>query len=156
MRGVAAPKWMRCSRRTRQMSMRSRCAEPLGRQRTTSCRRRFSWPGDASISFPTPRSLGSWASLVECWPTSVVRTVAKSATPTSDHTVLAAVASLSPAERDAITLIAWDGLSADEAAIVLGCSRAAFYVRVHRARRRLAAALGHAIDPSNEQKADPS
>ncbi|MEO8267224.1 MAG: RNA polymerase sigma factor [Ilumatobacteraceae bacterium] len=73
-----------------------------------------------------------------------------------DSAVLAALAALTPSERDAITLIAWDGLGAEEAAIVLGCSRAAFYVRVHRARRRLAAALGTAIDSFNEQEADPS
>lgn len=75
----------------------------------------------------------------------------------SDSSVLAALAGLTPSERDAITLIAWDGLTAEEAAIVLGCSRAAFYVRMHRARRRLAAALGTAVDPCNEEKeADPS
>jgi RNA polymerase sigma-70 factor, ECF subfamily len=72
-----------------------------------------------------------------------------------DGAVLAALAALTPAERDAITLIAWDGLNAEEAATVLGCSRAAFYVRVHRARRRLAAALSPAIDPSHEQEACP-
>jgi RNA polymerase sigma-70 factor, ECF subfamily len=70
----------------------------------------------------------------------------------SDRTVLAALAALTPAERDAITLVAWDGLSAEEAANVLGCSRAAFYVRVHRARHRLAATLGLAIDAPNEQE----
>jgi RNA polymerase sigma-70 factor (ECF subfamily) len=69
------------------------------------------------------------------------------AVPSSDvaseaSVVRAAVDSLSVAERDAITLLAWDGLSADEAAAVLGCTRAAFYVRVHRARRKLAARLG--------------
>ena len=82
--------------------------------------------------------------------------VAEPATPTSDSTVSAALGALSPAERDAITLIAWDGLSAEEAATVLGCSRAAFYVRFHRARRRLTSALGTAFDPSNKQEADPS
>ncbi len=82
--------------------------------------------------------------------------LAEAAATPSDGTVLAALAALTSAERDAITLMAWDGLSAEEAATVLGCSRAAFYVRVHRARRRLAAALGLAIDPSNEQEADPS
>ena len=82
--------------------------------------------------------------------------IAESPAHTNDSAVLAALAALTPSERDAITLIAWDGLSAEEAAIVLGCSRAAFYVRVHRARRRLAAALGTAIDPSNEQEADLS
>ena len=82
--------------------------------------------------------------------------LAESAAQTSDSNVLAALAALTPSERDAITLVAWDGLTAEEAAIVLGCSRAAFYVRMHRARRRLAAALGKAIDPHNEQEADPS
>ena len=82
--------------------------------------------------------------------------VAESAAPTSDSAVMAALGALSPAERDAITLIAWDGLSAEEAATVLDCSRAAFYVRFHRARRRLTSALGTANDPSNKQEADPS
>jgi RNA polymerase sigma-70 factor (ECF subfamily) len=45
---------------------------------------------------------------------------------------------LNPAERNAITLLAWDGLTPAEAATVLGCSRAAVYLRLHRARRRLA------------------
>jgi RNA polymerase sigma-70 factor (ECF subfamily) len=62
--------------------------------------------------------------------------------------VRAAVDSLPLAERDAIMLLAWDGLSADEAAAVLGCTRAAFYVRVHRARRKLAARLGQTTEPS--------
>jgi RNA polymerase sigma-70 factor (ECF subfamily) len=56
--------------------------------------------------------------------------------PTGD--VLRALASLSPAEREAITLVAWDGLTPAEAATVLGCSRAAIYVRLHRARSRVA------------------
>ena len=61
----------------------------------------------------------------------------------SDHpAVLAALARLAPRDRDAITLIAWDGLDAEEAATVLGCSRATFYVRLHRAKKRLAEALG--------------
>ena len=61
----------------------------------------------------------------------------------SDHpAVLAALAQLAPRDRDAITLIAWDGLEAEEAATVLGCSRATFYVRLHRAKKRLAEALG--------------
>ncbi len=50
---------------------------------------------------------------------------------------------LSPAERDVVTLLAWDGLTPDEAAVVLGCSRAAVYLRLHRARRRLARELPH-------------
>ena len=78
------------------------------------------------------------------------------AAPHGDSAVLAALDALSPSERDAITLLAWDGLTPEEAAVVLGCSRTAFYVRVHRARRRLASVLRTALDPSNEQESDPS
>ncbi len=66
--------------------------------------------------------------------------------------VLAGLAELPPAERDAITLLAWEGLTPDEAAIVLGCSRATFYVRVHRARRRLASRLGAGPISSTKEK----
>ena len=55
--------------------------------------------------------------------------------------VLRALDRLRPAEREAITLLAWEGLTPAEAAITLGCSRAAVYLRLHRARRRLAADL---------------
>src|SRR3954447_21389943 len=48
-----------------------------------------------------------------------------------------ALAALPPAEREAITLLAWDELTPDEIAVVLGCSRAAVYLRLSRARRRL-------------------
>ena len=71
--------------------------------------------------------------------------------PAGDEAVLEALAALTPTERDAITLIAWDGLSAEEAAIVLDCSRSAFYVRLHRARKRLAAALASAPAASTER-----
>lgn len=40
-------------------------------------------------------------------------------------------------DREAITLVAWDGLSPSEAARVLGQSAVAFRVRLHRAKRRL-------------------
>lgn len=62
--------------------------------------------------------------------------------------VLTALAALPPAEREAITLIAWEGLTPEEAAIVVDCSRAAFYVRIHRARQRLAEHLGTGAEPS--------
>ncbi|MFC4908900.1 RNA polymerase sigma factor [Actinomadura gamaensis] len=54
---------------------------------------------------------------------------------------LAALAELSPKEVEAVTLTAWHGLDPAEAARVAGCSRAAFTVRLHRGRRRLAKAL---------------
>lgn len=44
---------------------------------------------------------------------------------------------LSDADREALALVAWDGLTGREAAQVLGCTRAAFSVRLTRARRRL-------------------
>ncbi len=56
--------------------------------------------------------------------------------------VLEALAGLREADREALLLIAWEGLSAREAASVLGCSAAAFAVRAHRARRRLARQIG--------------
>jgi RNA polymerase sigma-70 factor (ECF subfamily) len=53
----------------------------------------------------------------------------------------AALATLSEADQEVLTLIAWHGLGAAEAALVLGCTTATFFVRLHRARRRLRAAL---------------
>lgn len=52
--------------------------------------------------------------------------------------VAAALAQLSTADREVLTLSAWYELSADEAAQALGCSRSAYTVRLHRARHRLA------------------
>ena len=52
--------------------------------------------------------------------------------------VAAALAQLSTADREVLTLSAWYELSADEAAQSLGCSRSAYTVRLHRARHRLA------------------
>jgi RNA polymerase sigma-70 factor (ECF subfamily) len=53
--------------------------------------------------------------------------------------VLAALAALSSVEREALLLVAWDGLSTSEAAAAAGCSVTALKVRLHRARRRLRA-----------------
>jgi len=55
--------------------------------------------------------------------------------------VLRALAALSDADREVLTLVAWHGLTPSDAASVLGCSRPAFAVRLHRARRRLERAL---------------
>ncbi|RJL31021.1 RNA polymerase sigma factor [Bailinhaonella thermotolerans] len=61
--------------------------------------------------------------------------------------VLRALAALGDADREVLTLAAWHGLTSAEAARVLGCSRAAYFVRLHRARRRLDAALAAAEEP---------
>lgn len=55
--------------------------------------------------------------------------------------MVAALRRLSPADGEVLRLIAWDGLTSAQAAQSLGCSRATFAVRLHRARRRLVAAL---------------
>jgi RNA polymerase sigma factor (sigma-70 family) len=49
----------------------------------------------------------------------------------------AALERLAEADREALRLLYWDGLSGTEAARALGCTRATFLVRAHRARRRL-------------------
>ena len=49
---------------------------------------------------------------------------------------------LSEREREALLLVAWEGLSSAQAARVVGCSSAAFRLRLHRGRRRMATELG--------------
>nr|WP_275406742.1 sigma factor-like helix-turn-helix DNA-binding protein [Actinomadura bangladeshensis] len=65
---------------------------------------------------------------------------------------LAALRTLSAKEVEAVTLTAWHGLAPAEAARVAGCSRAALLVRLHRGRRRLAAAL----DETGARTPEPS
>jgi RNA polymerase sigma factor (sigma-70 family) len=60
-----------------------------------------------------------------------------------------ALAQLPEKDREAITLIAWDGLTPREAAAVLGQSPVSFRVRLHRAKRRLRQRL-EARGPSQE------
>jgi RNA polymerase sigma factor (sigma-70 family) len=76
-----------------------------------------------------------------------------------DPDVGAALATLSERDREALMLIAWDGLEHRVAATVMGCSTAAFTVRVHRARRKLEQALAGAqsspIDVSQEARSLP-
>jgi len=58
-----------------------------------------------------------------------------------DRGLAGALTQLSVQDRELLLLIAWEGLSPGQAARVLGCSRNALAVRLHRARKRLAAAL---------------
>lgn len=53
------------------------------------------------------------------------------------HAMLAAIDRLSPDDREALLLVAWDGLSYVDAAAVLGISRNTFASRLMRARERL-------------------
>jgi RNA polymerase sigma-70 factor, ECF subfamily len=73
----------------------------------------------------------------------------------ADHVVardqaLAALRTLSAKEAEAVTLTAWHGLDPTDAARAAGCSRAAFVVRLHRGRRRLAKALDASFEPGTE------
>jgi RNA polymerase sigma-70 factor, ECF subfamily len=59
----------------------------------------------------------------------------------SDPRLAQAFACLPERDREALTLIAWDGLDHRTAAQVMGCSTGSLAVRLHRARRRLARLL---------------
>ena len=52
-----------------------------------------------------------------------------------------ALRALSRTDREALLLVAWEDLTPKSAAASLGITQAAFRVRLHRARRRLVAAL---------------
>jgi RNA polymerase sigma-70 factor (ECF subfamily) len=56
-----------------------------------------------------------------------------------DSDVRAGLEALPMKEREALLLVAWEGLDPGRAAQALGCSDTAFRVRLHRARRRMAA-----------------
>jgi RNA polymerase sigma-70 factor (ECF subfamily) len=74
------------------------------------------------------------------------------------HSALQALASLPESDRELLTLIAWHGLSAKEAAHVLNCTGATLAVRLYRARRRLEKALeaAQASDLSDPAEAAPA
>lgn len=66
----------------------------------------------------------------------------------SRASILSALDTLETDDRDLLELLAWDGLSRDQLAAVFGVNRATIAVRVHRARRKLTAAL--AARPSGQ------
>ncbi|GAA0283728.1 sigma-70 family RNA polymerase sigma factor [Actinomadura nitritigenes] len=55
--------------------------------------------------------------------------------------IAAAFGELSENDRELLSLVGWEGLDHGEIAAVLGCSRNAVRIRLHRARRRFARAL---------------
>ncbi|GAA3162162.1 MULTISPECIES: RNA polymerase sigma factor [Nonomuraea] len=68
--------------------------------------------------------------------------VAESAQPGDElRGVREAFGRLSPGDREILALAGWEGLSADEIAAVLGCTRGNARLRLHRARKRLAKQL---------------
>ena len=67
-----------------------------------------------------------------------------------DPELVAAVLALPASEREALLLIAWDGLTPTQAAEAVGCSRAAFSMRLSRARRSVTAALSQPLPLTQE------
>ena len=65
-----------------------------------------------------------------------------------------ALATLGERDRDTLMLVAWEGLEGARAARAAGCSRSAFAVRLHRARRRLADELRRAAAPPSPADAE--
>lgn len=61
--------------------------------------------------------------------------------PAGGGRVAEAFARLRPQDRELLALAAWESLDAGEIAAVLGCSRNAARIRLHRARRRFASEL---------------
>jgi RNA polymerase sigma-70 factor (ECF subfamily) len=67
-----------------------------------------------------------------------------------------ALARLSERSREALMLVGWEGLSGARAARAAGCSRAAFAVRLHRARARLADELAALEADSLGPRSEPN
>jgi DNA-directed RNA polymerase specialized sigma24 family protein len=65
--------------------------------------------------------------------------------------VQCALASLSPGDREALMLVAFDDLTPAMAARALGINPSAFRVRLHRARRRFLAALDVSGQPARTE-----
>jgi len=61
-----------------------------------------------------------------------------------------ALDALDEADRELLVLVAWDELTPTQAARVVGCTPGAARVRLHRARRRFAAALGKRSNPDGQ------
>lgn len=72
---------------------------------------------------------------------------------------LHALSALSEEQREALLLVAWDGLTPDQAAAVLGIRPGTFRVRAHRARARLRLDVDDPpsfLKPSTIRSLDPS
>jgi RNA polymerase sigma-70 factor, ECF subfamily len=70
--------------------------------------------------------------------------------------LLSALECLTDEQREVLLLIVWDELSQREAAMVLGCSRGAVALRLHRARARLRTAMGQgAVEEGTDVRPPP-
>jgi RNA polymerase sigma-70 factor, ECF subfamily len=92
----------------------------------------------------------SLAAELRTWTTAAELTAADVADEVAERlSVLHAITMLSEADQELLTLVAWHGLSTRDAAGVVGCSVATYFVRLHRARRR----LEQAMDPAGNEPA---
>lgn len=66
-----------------------------------------------------------------------------------------ALAALSKPDREAILLVAWEGLTTRQAASILGVTATGLGVRLHRARRRLRIHLDRISDRVGSEPAEP-
>ena len=67
-----------------------------------------------------------------------------------DGPAFRALATLSPADQEVLRLVAWEELGNQQIAEVLGITANAVAIRLHRARQRFAAALGHGRGSNGE------
>jgi RNA polymerase sigma-70 factor (ECF subfamily) len=63
-------------------------------------------------------------------------------------TALGVLAALPEDQREALLLVAWDGLTPEQAAVAMGVRLGTFRVRTHRARKALQLAVEHADPPA--------
>lgn len=70
--------------------------------------------------------------------------------PAQTGLVVAALARLGPDDQEVLRLAGWEELSPGEIAVVLGIGQVAVRSRLHRARRRLRAALERAPEPEDK------
>jgi RNA polymerase sigma-70 factor, ECF subfamily len=67
--------------------------------------------------------------------------------------VAAALRRLPPADQELLALAGWEGLAPGDIATVVGCSGNAARIRLHRARRRLAAELDRVTPVTDARRA---
>ncbi len=101
------------------------------------------------------RSSARQSRLVERIATDLTDDGFNDATEQGDPGLRRALQQMSVADREALALVAWDGLTPTQAARSIGCSPVAFRVRLHRARRRLERALQHEDDEARRLAVDP-
>lgn len=70
------------------------------------------------------------------------------------HSLLVALASLSPGDQEVLRLAAWEQLTATEIATVLDCSANAAALRLSRAKRRLRSALDRSTPSPDMQRSE--